>query len=634
VGGIRHNVSVHTGVSCNELPDAGRSQTVEVPGHSVRAHLRWSVWLEALGVVLSPAAAALVLRLRLMAPSALPDPSIHTAYILAPSQMFARYPAFFAATGRLREAARVGFLVPARLAYLAFGAVPGFFVTRYVFALVAVVPVYLLLRRLYGRPAGVVGILAVLSSPVIITAWGTDYPDSAVVAYAAGWLACLAMPCGPRSRRMWLAAAGVLITLAVWSDGFALLLAGATLLGYLGVRLARDRDRLLGDLALLAVVGIAVTALLVGASALVLGHANFIAITWQSYRFLSRPAQTRLWHSANWRWVLYVPYLLVPPAVLGAFTVAFARRGRPVPTPVLVVGVAAAGQLAIYALMQFAGSVQTLEYYFSSSALWGAVCLVLAITVAELAKPLAGRPFARWLPAAVLLAVPLGYEADPHVPPFELAPLGVTLAIAAVVLAAAARGCSRFRDRTVAATATGLTLAALAGATLVLTVAPIPSHRHLPGTVSPSVEPAPPYSSALGGSGTIYIDRYQVAAALPSFAGQPAYTGEQLLMWGLGSQKDAYVEYAGVVARGEVNLLPGQPPELIRADRQKFNRRRPAELLLFGSSAASFPAALRNLAAYRPALMRSEELRAGPVLLHVWLIRLGVYYHPPMPRAF
>jgi len=620
---------VHTEAGRTGLPEVGPSETVEVTRRPTRARLRWAAWLEALGVVLSPAVAALVLRLRLMAPSALPDPAIHTAYIIDPSQVFARYAAFYAPTGRLREAARVGFLVPARLAYLTFGAVPGFFVTRYVFALVAVGPVYLLLRRLYGRPAGVVGILAVLSSPVIVTAWGTDYPDSAVVAYAAGWLACLAMPCGPRSRRLWLAAAGVLITLAVWSDGFAVLLAGGTLIGYLGVRLARDRARLLGDLALLAGVGIAVTALLVWASAVVIGHANFIAITWQAYRFLSQPAQTRIWHSANWRWVLYVPYVLVPLAVLGAFAVAFARRGRVVPTPVLVVGAAAAGQLAIYAWVQFAGSVQSLEYYFSSSALWAAVCLVLAITIAELAKPLSGRPLARWLPAAVLLAVPLGYEADPHVPPFGLAPLGVILAVATIVIAATARGCARFHSKPIAVTATGLSLVALAGATLVLTVAPVPYHQQLPGTVPASIEPAPPYASALGGNGTIYIDRYRIAAALPSFVGQPAYTGEQLLMWWPRFDKDAYLEYAGVAARGHVNSLQSQPPKLTRADRAKLSERRPAELLLFDSSAASFPAALRKLAAYRPVLMRSEEFASGPVVLHAWLIRLGVYYHPP-----
>jgi hypothetical protein len=626
-----HSGSVQTGVGLTGLPEAGPSETVEVPHRHAWARLRWAVWLEALGVALSPAAAALVLRLRLMAPSSLPDPAIHTAYIIDPGQVFARYGAFYAADGRLREAARVGFLVPARLAYLAFGAVPGFLVTRYVFALVAVVPVYLLLRRLYGPPAGVVGILAVLSSPVIVTAWGTDYPDSAVVAFAAGWLACLAMPCRPRSRRMWLAAAGVLITLAVWSDGFAVLLAASTLAGYLVVRLARDRARLLGDVALLAGVGIAVTALLAGASEVLIGHANFIANTWRAYRFLSQPAQTLMWHSSNWRWVLNVPYLLVPLGVLGAFMVAVARRVRTVPTPVLLVGAAAAGQLAIYAWEQFAGSVQSLEYYLSSSTLWGAVCLVLAITVAELAKPLSDRPLARWLPAAVLLAVPLGYEADPHVPPFSLAPLGVILAVAVIVIAAIARGCARFRNRPISATAIGLSLVALAGATLVLTVAPVPNHPQLPGTVGPSIEPAPAYASALGGSGTVYIDRYRIAAALLPFVGQPAYTGEQLLMWWprLGNAKVAYIEYAGVVARGKLNELQGQPPNLSKADRAKLSLRRPAELLLFDSSAASFPAALRNLAAYRPVLLRSEELSAGRVVLHAWLIRLGVYYHSP-----
>ena len=27
--------------------------------------------------------------------------------------------------------------------------------------------------------------------------------------------------------------------------------------------------------------------------------------------------------------------------------------------------------------------------------------------------------------------------------------------------------------------------------------------------------------------------------------------------------------------------------------------------------------------------MRTGALRAGPLVLHVWLIRLGVYYHHP-----
>jgi hypothetical protein len=585
-------------------------------------------WLEALGVALSPAVAALVLRLRLMAPTGIPDPTMHTIYIVDPHQMLTRYANLWPPALHLRESARVGFLVPARLAYLAFGAVPGFFFTRYVLALIAVGPVYLLLRRLYGRPAGVAGIIVVLSSPVVVTAWGTDYPDSAVVSYAIGALACLAMPCAPRWRRAWLAAAGALLTLAIWSHGAAVPLAGATLVAYVGVRLARDRAGLLGDLMLLAGVAAAVTGLLVVASAVLFGHANFIDFTWQAFRYLSQPSQIRRWHSANWRWALYVAYLLVLPAVLGAFAVAVARRGRAVPTPVVLVGVMAAAQVVAYVWLQFFGKVQLLEEHYFSSPLWSAVCLLIVITVAELARPLADRPLARWLPAAVLLAVPLAYEAYPHVPPFGWAPFGIILVAAVIAAAAAAGGSGRLRDPLARATAIGLALAVFAGGILVLTVAPAPQHRPPPNTTS---DPPPAYASALGGSSAAFIDAYRIATDLPHFVGPATYRGEQLLMWRPYSSGPSY-DYAGMY-RGISNTLPGRiPPRLTVKDRRMLKVRRAPELLLFDIPAGSFPRALRELAAFHPTLVRAGQLRAGTLVLHVWLVRLGIYYHPPRRR--
>jgi hypothetical protein len=606
--------------------DVGLSQpgAVSQPG---RPRLVWARWFEALGVVLSPAAAALVLRLRLMAPSILPDPALHTSYIVEGRDVFMRY-AWLGAVGRLREGGRVGFLVPARLAYLAFGAVPGFFVIRYVFALIAVGPVYLLLRRLYGPAAGVAGIVVVLSSPVIVTAWGTDYPDSAVVSYALGAMACLVMPSAARWRRAWLAAAGVLMTLAVWSHLVAVPLVGATLAAWLAVRLVRERAGLPGDLAVLAGVAAAVTGLLVLASAVLFGRANFFALTWEGYRFLSQPSQTAIWHSANWQWAPYVAYLLVPPAVVGAFAVAVIGRGRAVPAPVLMVGVMAAAQVAVYALLQFAGTVQVLEQHYFSSTLWAGVCLAFAVTLAELARPLWDRPLARWLPAAVLVAVPLGYEAGPRVPAFGWLPFGVIVAVAVIIAAAVARASARIRPRAVAAAATGLALVAFAGAALVLTVAPIPHHHHLPHTATGG-EPPPAYASALGGSAATYIPSYRIITTLPGFVGRATYPGEQILIWRIAPRNYRYIQYAAGMYHDGFNSLSSHSTHMRRKDLRQIRHRRPAEMLLLGDPAEPFPVAVRALAPFQPSLVHAGELRAGPLAMRVWLVRLGAYYHPP-----
>lgn len=70
----------------------------------VRARSGWAGWLETAGVALSQPAVALVLRLT--APRGLPDPAVHTAYVIAPRDMFTRYAAAFATTARLGEGPR------------------------------------------------------------------------------------------------------------------------------------------------------------------------------------------------------------------------------------------------------------------------------------------------------------------------------------------------------------------------------------------------------------------------------------------------------------------------------------------------------------------------------------------------
>ena len=134
---------------------------------------------EALAVAAIPVIAYFVLRLRLMPFPDINDPAMHTTYIVDPRDFFERYTDLLTPTARMREGARVGLLVPGRISYLLFGPVGGFIAFRYVLALIAVAPAYLLMRRLSGMAAGMTAAAVVMTCPVILTAWGTDLPDSA-----------------------------------------------------------------------------------------------------------------------------------------------------------------------------------------------------------------------------------------------------------------------------------------------------------------------------------------------------------------------------------------------------------------------------------------------------------------------
>ncbi len=560
-----------------------------------------------------------------MAAVPLPDPSMHTIYIVDPREMFIRYSAALEPTARLREGAQVGFLLVARLFYVVFGAVPGFFATRYLFALVTIVPAYCLLRRLYGIPAGALAVITLLSSPVLITAWGTDYPDSAVVSYVAGAVGCLAMPCRGRWRSVCVALAGLLLTLAVWSHGIGIVLGGVTLAVYAAVRLLRGRQHLVRDGAVLVGVGVLATMVLMAVSALIFGQLDFIRPTFTAASYLDQPSQVLLFHSTSWRWAPYLAYLLVPPSVIVVFAVTFARKLRAVPTPQLFVGLVGAAQFAVFAYLQFGYHVESLEMYFFSSTLWGVSCLALAVVLAEASRALSTRRHARWLPALAVLAVPLAYEACPHVPAFGWVPTGAVLAIVPVVSMTALRlgSCPR-AERALRGMGWGLavvtTVVAVAGSLLVLTVAPSPSHTPLVG-MARAADPPAPYATALGGSASVLIDWYRISADLPSFVGNASYRGEQLLMWFPFDPSGVLTEPVGIY-HGRFNSLPSNPGVITAQDEAILASRRPAEVLLLSTTGAQFETDFQCLAPYRPVLVRTAVMHQGAAVLHVWLIRL------------
>ena len=619
---------------------------------------------EILALLLAPVACFWALRLRAMAVDGLPDPAMHSVYLWDPRDLVVRYaPQVFSAArlayigppaAYFRWGTRPGFLVPGRLAYLAFGAVPGFFAFRYVLALVATVPAYVLAKRLWGRSAGALAVVLVMSSPVIVTAWGTDFPDSAAVSYLLGATACLVIP--PRSRRehrLLLVLAGALYTASVWSLATTGLLVAVTILVWAGYRAARDRRHLAGDVALLAGVAVATTVALAVGSWVLLGRFDFVAPTIRAVLFLGTPAQEKLWHSGNPRWAPYDAYLLVLPAVVAAWAATVrvrpaGRRGEGAARPAhraapadpaadqgtpaghtahraaqVVLGLTATGQLVLAAYFQFVGKVQLLEEHYLSSTLWAASTLTLLVVLAEIARPLAARRVLRFVPAAAVVVVALLSEVLPTPPPLGWEPWGFVLVavvagvVAGVAFLAGAPLPGRLLRPAIAAMASVVVLAAV----LVLTVAPTPEYTPLPNAV---YDPLTGYDQALGGAAGRLVDEYRIEYEARRWVPNATYRGEQLLTCLTDPSSAREFKVAALFHAGD-NMVPGTCPRISDAAVDMIARRKAAQLLVVSKGRLHIGELLHRLAPLGAVLARHTELRAGRVTCWLWLVEMPRY---------
>lgn len=590
---------------------AARPAVAPALSPSVARALRLAAEIAAIAAI--PIAAYVVLRLRLMPVPDINDPAMHTTYIVDPRDFFERYNDLLTPTARMREGARAGFLVPARIAYLLFGPVGGFVVFRYVLALIAIAPAYVLMKRLGGIAAGVTAALVVMTSPVIITAWGTDFPDSATVSYLIGALACLALASG-RHRVRWGAAASLLLTMAVWAFATAVVFSGVFAMVYVALRWWRERDGLIRDLALAAAVSLLTTAVLAIASAVLLGQLDFVIPTITSTIYLAHPNQTALWHSSSWAWAPYDTYLLVLPVIAVAWLATAGARIKPLPTAHLMVGIGFVGALAAATLLQFAGKLQILEEHYFSSLSWAAAMLTLSLLFVVLGKPLLEHRTWRWAMPAIVMAVPLAYEFVAPIPPIPAVALIALIAVGAAGVAMASR-----TRRGAVLLATTVFDASL----LLLTVAPISAHGELPGVVD---SPAPQYASALGGGDVTALDMYRISAQLPGFAGAPAYPGQRLVMWWPASELPQLVEPIGMFHAYFNSVNGGGFGTIDQAQLDDIAQRRPAQILLMSTnSEAQFPSCLESLAPFGPHLVKTGALTSGSYTLHVWLIDLDRY---------
>ena len=357
------------------------------------------------------------------------------------------------------------------------------------------------------------------------------------------------------------------------------------------------------------------------ASGIELGHYNFISITWDAYRYLSSPTQIADWHTKGWRWVEFLPYLLVPPAVLGAWALVFVRRPSQIPTAQLFIGLACAGQMLVFIYLQFFGSVQTLEEHYFSSTLWGSVCLTMAVTIAEAARPMWSRGrLAMTLPVAIVLAIPLIYEFAPSEPSYKWIVVGLLLAAFLAAGGALAHLATWTSNNLAAISLSAAGIILITASALYLTAVPV----HKDPLLNSTNDPAPAYAGALGGSAESVIDLYRVTTALPAFVGNATYKDEQLLMWWPSAQAGILSSPTGMYHYA-FNSLPSAPPQLTVKDMKMLQARRPAELLLLNVFDTGPADSLAALARYHPVLLRSTELHSGQVTVWAWLINLKAF---------
>ncbi|MDX6227023.1 MAG: Dolichyl-phosphate-mannose-protein mannosyltransferase, partial [Frankiales bacterium] len=540
---------------------------------------------------------------------------------------------------------RLGFSLPSRLCYLLFGAANGFLVFRYLLALIAILPAYLLFRRLHGRGAGAVAVAAVLSSPVIVYAWGTDYPDSSAVSYLVAGMCLVLMPSPSRRARLaWVTGGGIMLSLALHSQAVSAPLVGVIVAVHLAGELRRSWRRALVDAGVLLAAVLAVTGVLMLFAHAMYGQWNIIRPTLTASQHLRTPAELRKWHTVDWRWVLRDPYLAVPLLALIVWLAArlAARKPAEAPAdePVLDQAPPATGpsphpesalaailllQVAFFTWWQFFDKGYGLEYHFASSMLWPATVLVLAAAVVRVSRPLLRRAGTAAVPALLVLAVPYALTFTRGRLIFGLVPALLTAAVLALVVAAYAR----WQPDPVRHAVTAAVLAAAVGGAMTGSGYVLTAGERLNGPFRACQRPFPQpnYGDVLrtDRSWRLTQDQYRLAAELNESVPPATHKGDDLMMW--YPARDPLASSLSAQFLWSPNALRPHLPTLTSPDVHLLDKRHPATLLLMGSKDTGFDLAVSELSqAGAPMNVASmHTLTAGPYTFHVWVLTSALY---------
>lgn len=599
------------------ITEAGSPSTEVLEPESPPTPSRRQVIGEVVLLLLSPVLTALLLRPRVMSPAHMIDPYFYTAYSENGPDLVVRYGV------HNYYWVRVAFILPARAAYLLFGVVGGFYVFRYALTLVAIVPLYLLFRRLSGRAMGALAVAVFLSCPVILFAWGTDYPDSSAVSYLVAGLACLVMPARTRGRRnLWVILGGVALVLAVHSQFSAAPLVGAMVAAYLLVNWRRPIVYALVDCFWLLTAAGTVTIGLMIVSRWALGSSNLIRPTLDALKLYNTSAVAASSHSTNWRWVLTDPYLFAIPVLLTGWLLVRLLTGAKASPAESTVMLALAIQSALYIWLQFFHRQWTLEYYFYSSMLWSTACLATAFLILRIWRTLPPRVglsrTAAFVPFCLVLGVPLVLEPFHRSIHFSMSGPGAFIAAAAVLVT----GLTVVAKRHPSLLTTGL--ACYLGLSFVLTIGKPPLGSYLKGQAP---LPAAEYGTVIANSDRAPLDEYRLITQIHRFVPHALYKGDDLMVWWSSKAGETVSKGAGQYI-WIPNSLSLNIPDLVDSDVALLKQRRPSVLLLLSTTGTEFGPAVDSLVqrGFRPEVLNVEDLKAGPSHLHLEVLNMRDAY--------
>jgi hypothetical protein len=353
------------------FPASEAAPRSDAPGPHTRYRLLESIG-EAAFLLVLPVAAFWLLNFRPMVQNGSIDPYVYTGYIHNFEDLIERY-------GPTYYGVRFGHILPSRMLAALLGAIPGYFVWRYLVVLAGSVPFYVLLRQRYGRPLAMTMVTVLVTSPLLARTVLWDYPSATAVPCLLGAVCLLQIE--HRRRRLLDLSAGLLTGLMIHSNVFGIAPLGVYVAAYGVAWLVSGRGfRVLAvRLAWFAVGPIVLTAAGSVYYWSILHRWDIWSTTVNVVFFLAEGGTAR-WRTADPAWVLR-QWAALTPLILSVLTL-LASAGRRMSLHAMALGTGAAGAASLLYIHQFLLNGNTLELLNYFVFVLPSVFLLLALVVA------------------------------------------------------------------------------------------------------------------------------------------------------------------------------------------------------------------------------------------------------------